>query len=286
MKINYVYVTVIFFLVLMLLVLFIFTNVFSFFDDYHAKCKASVFATALSPGGKSFLSDGGIDCPVRVRNFKGDAKREIANEMYHCWDNYGQGEHSLFTEKNGVFCAICTVFTIEKDQKNFNEFLYKEKYKADVFSFEKKEEEYYMNFIVSKQSEGFDPKSANFTVPKYAGDLSKNKEYIVMLYYLKGESAAAEFQRVILDEYGGRVLGAGVASAVTGAAAAIFFSGGTILIVGAAGGLVVLGLDWMVSRWTDKYGKPFGSYVLLHEFNNETIKKTCTDIEVEIRKKE
>jgi len=198
--------------------LLVYTNVFSYFDGAHAKCKSSVYATSLSPGGNPIFKEGEINCPIRFKDFRGDARREIANEMYHCWDNYGEGTLSLFSEVKGTYCAPCTIFTLNKDQDDFTQFLYEEKYKPDTFSFTKVEKVEYMKFLAAKTSDEFDPDYNQFKDQKIPNELKKENDYIIMLYYVKGETELQEFARFV-ENYGG--IGGGTATA----AGAILFIG-------------------------------------------------------------
>lgn len=77
-------------------------------------CQSSVFAHA------QFGTD--INCPAERITIKTkyheEAKRQIADEMVRCWDNYGKGQIKIFSKEGTKFCAVCSVIEFKrKDEK-------------------------------------------------------------------------------------------------------------------------------------------------------------------------
>ncbi|MBW2967491.1 hypothetical protein KY362_03320 [Candidatus Woesearchaeota archaeon] len=86
------------------------------------RCKASVYAYAkYSSIQAPFSEEGGqeaeIDCPTRYITVETDTPREmrrdVADLMAECWDNFGRGKLRLFTAQDEKFCVICSVFRFE-----------------------------------------------------------------------------------------------------------------------------------------------------------------------------
>ena len=84
-------------------------------------CKKSVLMySKLMIGGKP-LSES-IKCPTKYISLQSsknnlEIEKTIANEMYECWDNFGQGKLELFDTKNEKFCVICSSIGFSGAQK-------------------------------------------------------------------------------------------------------------------------------------------------------------------------
>ncbi len=82
------------------------------------RCKNSVelLAAGVSIGAKIGEK---IECPTEYFTFKGSEetmKREVANQLYDCWDKMGRRNLQLWDDKSDKFCVICSV--VEFDGKN------------------------------------------------------------------------------------------------------------------------------------------------------------------------
>ncbi|MFA5141460.1 MAG: hypothetical protein WC471_00635 [Candidatus Woesearchaeota archaeon] len=74
-------------------------------------CKASVYLQSkLQLEGKNFIETGNLECPTRVIELTKEAqiKPTIANELYSCWDNFGQGKWEIFKADSQTYCVICS----------------------------------------------------------------------------------------------------------------------------------------------------------------------------------
>ncbi|MCX6709846.1 MAG: hypothetical protein NTV63_02720 [Candidatus Woesearchaeota archaeon] len=84
-------------------------------------CKQSVLMySKLMIGGKP-LSES-IKCPTKYISLpssksNSEIEKTIANEMYECWDNFGQGKLELFDTRNEKFCVICSSIKFSGAQK-------------------------------------------------------------------------------------------------------------------------------------------------------------------------
>jgi len=97
------------------------------------RCKSSIAAYAKLnnipkiPGSSGNVDESDIDCPTKfVTIEKGSplkTKREIANLMFECWNNYGEGKLLLFKPESMKFCAICSVFQFEDKSVKVDKFL-------------------------------------------------------------------------------------------------------------------------------------------------------------------
>ena len=92
-------------------------------------CKQSVTEYAAIKKAEFKIIDFEIDCPTK--RFDGldeknhfpklggsheELKKQIADEMYYCWDNYGRGELDLFVDKDQKFCAYCSYIEFEEEE--------------------------------------------------------------------------------------------------------------------------------------------------------------------------
>ncbi len=88
-------------------------------------CKASVWSNAaFNIQGIEFVKN--INCPTQYKILKGDEdklKKQIADEMWQCWDNFGQGKYELFDPKTEKFCVICFVLEFEDKNEKIDDFV-------------------------------------------------------------------------------------------------------------------------------------------------------------------
>ena len=93
-------------------------------------CKDSIMLyskTAMFAGRPISQS---IKCPTRYLKLPVEdnkdveaAKKEIASQMYDCWDNFGRGKLELFDPKNGRFCVVCAVISFSSPNKKIDGFV-------------------------------------------------------------------------------------------------------------------------------------------------------------------
>ncbi len=104
-------------------------------------CKSSVIAHS------KFGTE--IKCPVHVDVIKkkkaDDIKRELADRMVRCFDNYGRGELKLFSAEDERFCTVCDIVTFKKQTEltSFNRFL------IEHFTSYGSEKQRYIEFILN-----------------------------------------------------------------------------------------------------------------------------------------
>ncbi|MBT5021370.1 hypothetical protein HOK51_10130 [Candidatus Woesearchaeota archaeon] len=100
------------------------------------KCHASVLTHAklVNIGLADNVDNANIECPTRYITLEErDQKklmRQIADEMYLCWNNFGEGKVKLFKATDEKFCAVCSVIDFEKKDlqiPGFTSFLQQEK---------------------------------------------------------------------------------------------------------------------------------------------------------------
>jgi len=100
-------------------------------DNQKDICKTSVMQYAAANfQGQEFISE--LKCPTQkleiVDKDEADIKAKLANAMYDCFDQFGQGKYALFTGKgDGNYCIICHVISFDArmkiSAKSFNDYL-------------------------------------------------------------------------------------------------------------------------------------------------------------------
>ena len=126
--INKKFVTAIMVVVLLVLLIVLYSRIGITSTDIadREKCRASVRAYASinsMPGGGAMADESKIDCPTKYLTIQTDenkqVRRDVADLMVECWDNFGRGELDLFTSPGVVdvsgekFCVLCSVFEFE-----------------------------------------------------------------------------------------------------------------------------------------------------------------------------
>jgi len=156
------------------------------------KCKLSVERNAKYRFAGINLGDE-IDCPTRNlvldRESEEEAKMKIANSMYTCWKQFGQGRLDLFGGES-IYCNICYIIDLKIDDP-INDF---EDYLMETPS--PTENLYYYDYLSSFKTE-----KAQSVVKKKLdldgiitdSELSDGK-YAVIFVYAKGEQ---NFKKVI-----------------------------------------------------------------------------------------
>ena len=93
-------------------------GLFDFGETYadDAECRQSIQQNAnLRLGGFEFSSR--INCPFKEIEAAGDdvkIKALVADELYRCWNRWGEGRLELFSADEKTFCAVCSVITFEE----------------------------------------------------------------------------------------------------------------------------------------------------------------------------
>ena len=105
-------------------------------------CKSSVKIQASQHMGDLYV-DSPIQCPTQQviieTEDKEEIMKELADDMFECWDMFGRGKLNLFPHIEGTtinYCVICHHITFENKNvsinvlDDFNRFLMKEKPKG------------------------------------------------------------------------------------------------------------------------------------------------------------
>lgn len=121
-------------IIVMIVMLFIVRNIQSGAEENadNIACKASVIANSHARianfAGGDWSSE--IKCPMqKITIDSGDdeeIKKQTAEAMYTCWDNFGKGKLNIFPTELGadeVFCALCSEITYEQTGKNIVSFM-------------------------------------------------------------------------------------------------------------------------------------------------------------------
>ena len=219
-------------------------------------CKASVEThTALKMRFADFSGD--IKCPtekVAIKNKDENlAKKQIANAMFDCWDQFKRGEGDLFSD-DSVYCTVCHRISLDKSIKvnGFTDYLAKTNTPGQKTS--------YLQFLTPEKTENSDylnEKAKNNI--NDAIDASKNSEYAVIFEYVKGKRYLDDFIAKAPHTVGsGTLIGVGFAviwksplvgtavAAFTGPFAPIVFPYATAITAGVGGILVGTGSIWYV----------------------------------------
>jgi len=206
-------------------------------------CKISIKETsALRLLYKDF--SGEIKCQtqnIKVEDAK-IAKKEIADAMYDCWDQFERGKPDLFADDN-VYCAICHYINFSENIKlsGLNNYLATQKPQnedatyLDILSAERTENSKFLNEL--ENSKIYDEL-----------DASKKSDYAVIFTYIKGKKYLEEYSKKI----GYTQIGLGIAAVGTvvvfkgGPAAAAISSSFLTPAGGVAVGLFVSGAGAML----------------------------------------
>ena len=112
----------------LLIILFLWHPIFKFIINMllpAQTCKMSVWSnTAFNVQGIEFVKN--INCPTQYKTLEGDEeklKKQIADEMWMCWDNFGQGKYELFDAKTEKFCVVCSVIEFEDKNEKIEDFV-------------------------------------------------------------------------------------------------------------------------------------------------------------------
>ena len=227
-----------------------------------SRCKNSVIAYAKLnslPFGDAAADPDDIDCPPQFITIdeRSDLKmkRQVANLMYNCWNNYGAGRLQLFSATDQKFCAVCSVFQF-KDKKTelsgLTTFLMSEriphKTKEGV-------RPTYYEYIAGVKTSAKVKDDAKQTDTNF---LSGSARYVVLFTYYK-QSYWSKVKGFIVGGLIGvatvvvagaiTVVSGGTAAVVAGYVAKVGFTaaitiGGAIGAGAAGGGVTTHGADW------------------------------------------
>lgn len=274
------FLTVITTMALLVVLLIGFSVVFEESGDaaHHAKCKTSVaaYSKLLTSGISGAVLDPKeqINCPVRRIDLSGEAKKEIADEMFHCWDNYGKGKLTLFSEQEKAFCGVCSIIEFKDTGKitGMKEFLEKEKSSTGIP---------YLEFITGVPSDANADISSKLEETQDLSSVDRTTNQAVIFYHVKGKDRIGKF---FADqekfEGTGQLIGGGVSAA--GGALAYFglVSNPIGWVIFGAGATVYTGsviVDFILSEPI-----PSVSLVQLQEFEPENLNQICDVIPVRL----
>ena len=163
------------------------------------QCRASVVTNArYHIAGLDFSSE--IDCPTRKivleKESQEEAKEKVANAMYTCWKQFGQGKLNLFKD-DGVYCNVCYIIDVKTEDpiRDFGRYLFETPSPTENL--------YYYDYLNS-----FDTSKAKEVVGKLdlagvrlEGDELSNKDgenkYATLFVYAKGQDNFEKIYRQI-----------------------------------------------------------------------------------------
>jgi hypothetical protein len=202
------------------------------------RCKASVTAYAKLnslPYGDTTADPANIECPTQFITIEKqnpvEMKRDVANLMYDCWNNFGEGKLLLFRQTDEKFCVVCSVIDFEDRSTRldrFATFLMQERIpnkRADGTR------PTYYDYIAGHSEGTTDPTEAGRADIGY---LDGGRRYAIMFTYYK-ESFWNQARNFLI--YGA------IASVVVGALTMAVVSGGTltpltvVIILGVSSGV-------------------------------------------------
>lgn len=267
-------------MVILLIVLFIFgvfyANTFNEIDENTDKqiCKASVygnFGTKLAKKLKIDAKENPPNCKtdlITIEKKENDkAKEIIAESMYDCWDQYGEGTLELFENPN-IYCGVCSHITFEDDDlviDDFGEYLAVKKIPSgEHYKYKDKKIPTYYGYLTGFKTDGSEFLKYNNENQNFIGtiDTSKSKEYSVMFVYVKGKDKWNDFVRKI-KYYGG-------GGATTGGSIALLALG--IVSAKVTIPLAVIGITWtyVASKFTQEDFE-WAAFVMLRPYDKDTV---------------
>jgi hypothetical protein len=248
------------------------------------RCKTSVMAYAKinSLPGIPFLADSNADeaninCPTTYTTIASDTpnkmKREIANLMFDCWDNFGAGKLRLFRADDDKFCVVCSAFQFEdKTTKlaGLPGFLMTEKAPIVI----DKRRPSYQEYLTGTQTNPGVVDQAKNSIDM--GYLDGSKRYVVMFTYfkqsywskLKGALTGFVISATVVTV--GTIIAVTATAVTFGTAAPIgvliisasVVAGASLAGGGASGGTMSEGADWdaniVMSEYSPEALKAFG----------------------------
>ncbi len=121
-----------------------------------------------------------IKCPTKFITIEETnatkIKQEIANQMFDCWDNFGEGKLELFDAQSEKFCVVCSVLNFKEKRilTGFTDFLATEKIPTRDIT--------YLEYFTGQESAN--PQIAEqLEIAKQ--EIDTGKEYAVVFTYAK-----------------------------------------------------------------------------------------------------
>ncbi len=264
------------------------------FEEMHTStdkqtCKTSVyshFGTKMKNklAGMDVFS-APIKCPTNLINIEKDVKEEetkdiIAEEIYDCWDKFGEGKLELF-EGNNVYCSICSHIDFENKElviNNFGEYLATRLIpRIDTTQDVTLERPTYIEYLTAYKTKGYNfIKQREYgTIDDDSIDTSNNNEYSVLFVYVKGREKMKNFL------YQSKQFGKGSLYMTTGN---VLISQGVSVsktIVGIPLGFVMIGSGSFITKRGVKEIKrglvgidyDWGAFVLLRPYSKQMIQE-------------
>ncbi|MBS3119419.1 hypothetical protein J4475_01195 [Candidatus Woesearchaeota archaeon] len=181
-------------------------------------CKQSVLTASKLPLARELLSKS-INCEANQitldKKMTGyQAKKAMADEMYYCWDSFGRGELNLFSDKDEVYCHVCSIISVSTEQPvtGLPYFLLKEP------SPDRNQETYARVLKVAK-SPNADKVLADFNEEEIkafqSAELEPGRDYGVFFVYAKGVSVNQWLELFSNDDIPTGFIAGGTAGAET-----------------------------------------------------------------------
>lgn len=196
-------------------------------------CRASVERNAhLRLGGFEFPAS--VDCPARELqvNDKEKANQNIAEEMYDCWYQYGEGRLPLFKD-DATYCSVCAFVRIKTGEsvKGLPYYLMSEQIPGSSGTLYY---DYLQGYKTGRAEQAIGMlKDAALLNTTTANELKPGYTYAVIFQYIKGEEHLKKYREHFLAK-----TPAGKAGFVIGTAGAL----GVLAPVGTMAALSTIGI--------------------------------------------
>ena len=286
-------------LIIILVVGVLFLGVIKIFDKGMNKtvpkqvCKDSVYMHSLLEHRGIRFADSEMRCPTRdvliTRKMdQEEAKKEVADALYDCWDQYHRGRLSLFEDER-TYCAVCHVIDFEEgygdgELGGLIDFLATKRVPGGSLT--------YLSFMQGYQTENADwlmqqiGNSPDLSPPElYAMDTAKR--YSTVFVYTKGRDGF-ELMKSLMEEatetsgfnillVSGVVVMAGALTVASGGFLATVIGGA--MVAGGGKLFAVSGAEVVAESWiradTDY---DHISFVVLREFTSEELDRLGCEV--------
>jgi hypothetical protein len=247
------------------------SNLLSSQTDKNA-CKASIYKHAI---GRIKILDIATDlnCPTSDVTISGEnAKKQLATEMYDCWDKFGQGKLTLF-DRDDIYCVICSRIDFDDKAKleNFAQYLNEQQIPGKEIT--------YLEYL-----QGFETPRAREVVGQInqqlvnVNTIDAQKRYATIFVYARGEDKVRQIIDLTLNTgrattfpymiAGGIMMVAGGALATTG----LGMIPGSILIYTGKGVWTAAGAAALFEGYFRTDSKPDHiAFVALREYSQEEL---------------
>jgi hypothetical protein len=186
-----------------------------------------------------------INCPtenvILAEKDPEKLKKEIADRMWTCWDNFGRGEYELFSAQSEKFCVVCSVIDFKYKQReltDFSGYLMKTPFPGDS---EKTYFEMLSGISTNQAAHNPDPSLIDPTANS-EDTISTDDDYAIIFIYAK-QSYWGRMKRAGVWGTVGLVTGSviGIALIATGVGSGAGFA--VLAVTGAAAGGAIGGLS-------------------------------------------